>query len=187
MRTRTSAPFSVAHLGFAIPSRVIGHTRVVSMASCALRKKKPSIHVVEHGQIEIASENIRSDPSACFDALTSPVARSSTWAHETVCFHTPLADHDCLHAGCLVFHMDASDDGSSKPMAPLCDHLDGIGPARPTCGMPQFDTSTLPHTRLAMVKSNLGVVPQFFSQDLMAIHGSFGIRCDVNIIQECAD
>ena len=36
-------PFSVAHLGFATPSRVNGHTRVVSMASCAPRNRgKPS-------------------------------------------------------------------------------------------------------------------------------------------------
>ena len=51
------------------------HTRV-AMASCAPRNRgKPSmtfespfIHVVEHGQIEIANEDIRSDPSACFSA-----------------------------------------------------------------------------------------------------------------------
>ena len=37
------APFSVAHLGFATPSRVNGHTRVVSMVSCAPRNRgKPS-------------------------------------------------------------------------------------------------------------------------------------------------
>ena len=44
VRARTNdAPFSVAHLGFATPSRVNGHTRVVSMASCAPRNRgKPS-------------------------------------------------------------------------------------------------------------------------------------------------
>ena len=46
-RARTNEPLSMAHLGSATPSRVNGHTRVVSMASCAPRNWG-FIHVVEH-------------------------------------------------------------------------------------------------------------------------------------------
>ena len=183
-----------------------------------------------------------------------------TWTHETVRFHTSLADHDGLHDGSLMFFVDGSDDGSSNFGVPLCNHLDGICPTRPVRSMPLFDcagdgsrihtnqrakttpdlcimlggecvgqtgadspavkirprpcaiqqdqpnalkvldvrdplqqclvraalsnapmsgTSAVPHSRLAMVKSDLGVVPQFFSQDLVAIHGSFKIGCDI--------
>ena len=53
-----------------------------------------------------------------------------TWAHETVCFHTPLADHWVPHIA------RGSDESSSNLRVSLCDHLDGIGPTRPLRGMP---------------------------------------------------
>ena len=37
------------------------------------------------------------------------------------------------------FRVDNTDDGSSNLRVPVCDHLDGICPARPMCGMSQFD------------------------------------------------
>ena len=68
------APFSVAHLGFATPSRVKGQ-EVVSIASCAPRNKgKPSTttssllssRLLITSNSRSRTDHIHSDPSACF-------------------------------------------------------------------------------------------------------------------------